>query len=73
MTNLSQSFKLRDYQQELVAKTFDLWEAGRRGVMAQLPTEAGKTVIFSAIAAQFVARGEGVLVVAHREELLLQA
>lgn len=41
--------------------------------MMQLPTGAGKTVIFSAIAAQFVARGEGVLVVAHREELLLQA
>jgi len=41
--------------------------------MMQLPTGAGKTVIFSAIAAEFVARGEGVLVVAHREELLLQA
>ncbi len=73
MTNLSQAFKLRDYQQELVAKTFDCWEAGRRRVMAQLPTGAGKTVIFSEIAAGFVARGEGVLVVAHREELLLQA
>jgi len=39
----------------------------------QLPTRAGKTVIFSAITAQFVALGENVLVVAHREELLLQA
>lgn len=39
----------------------------------QLPTGAGKTVIFSAIAAEFVARDKGVLIVAHREELLLQA
>jgi superfamily II DNA or RNA helicase len=41
--------------------------------MIQLPAGAGKTVVFSAIAAQFVARSEGALVVAHREELLLQA
>lgn len=73
MTTLSQTFQLRDYQQELVDKTFDCWQAGQQRVMMQLPTGAGKTVIFSAIAAQFVARGERALVVAHREELLLQA
>ncbi len=73
MTTLSQAYKLRDYQQELIGGVLSCWQAGQRRVMMQLPTGAGKTVVFSAIAAQFVARGEGALVVAHREELLLQA
>ncbi len=73
MTNLSQAYKLRDYQKELIIKTFNHLQSGQRRIMMQLPTGAGKTVVFSAIAAEFVARGEGVLVVAHREELLLQA
>ena len=41
--------------------------------MAQLPTGGGKTVIFAAIAEEFVRRGESVLVLAHREELITQA
>lgn len=41
--------------------------------MLQLPTGAGKTVLFSAIAHEFTGLGEGVLVLAHREELLIQA
>lgn len=74
MSTLSQtSYRLRDYQQALVADVLACWQAGQRRVMMQLPTGGGKTVIFSAIAAQFTARGEGALVVAHREELLLQA
>lgn len=73
MTTLSQAYKLRDYQQALVADVLASWQAGRRRVMMQLPTGAGKTVIFSDIAAQFTTRGDSVLVVAHREELLLQA
>lgn len=73
MTNLSQAYELRDYQEELTAKTFGCWRLGQRRVMMQLPTGAGKTVVFSAIAAKFAIYGTGVLVVAHREELLLQA
>jgi len=41
--------------------------------MLQLPTGGGKTVIFSAIALKFLQQGEGVLVVAHRKELIVQA
>lgn len=52
----------------------DHWDAGRRRVKAQLPTGGGKTVVFSNIAhKEFVKQGDPVLVVAHREELLLQA
>lgn len=36
-------------------------------------TGGGKTVIFAAIASQFVRHQEEVLVIAHREELILQA
>lgn len=74
MTTISQAtYELRDYQQALIAEVSACWRAGQRRVMMQLPTGAGKTIVFSALAAQFTALGDSVLVVAHREELLLQA
>ena len=74
MTTLSQvSYELRDYQQDLTQKIFAGWSAGSRRVLAQLPTGGGKTILVSAIAQQFTQRGEKVLFLAHREELLLQA
>ena len=66
-------FSLRDYQQDLVSKTFAAWSGGKRKVLLQLSTGGGKTIIFSTMASEFTCRGEGVLVVAHREELILQA
>lgn len=72
-TTLSHSYHLRDYQQELIQKVFAEWSAGDRRVLAQLPTGGGKTVVVAALAQQFTQRGEGVLFLAHREELLLQA
>lgn len=72
-TTLSHAYSLRDYQQELFDKVFNSWGAGARRLLAQLPTGGGKTVIVAAIADQFTRRGEGVLFLAHREELLLQA
>ena len=74
MTILSEpSYELRDYQQDLTQKIFAGWSAGSRRVLAQLPTGGGKTVVIGAIAQQFTQRGEKVLFLAHREELLLQA
>lgn len=67
------TYQLRDYQQELIEKVFSQWCGGHRRLLMQLPTGAGKTVVFSAVSRQFTQRGEGVLVLAHREELLLQA
>ncbi len=72
MTNLAQQYQLREYQEELIQKINAEWEAGNRRVLAQSPTGSGKTVIGSAIAHQFTYQGEGVLVVAHRQELLFQ-
>jgi superfamily II DNA or RNA helicase len=66
-------FTLRDYQQDLVDKTLTAWSGGMRKVLLQLSTGGGKTIIFAAVASEFTCRSEGVLVVAHREELILQA
>ncbi len=74
MSTLSHvSNELREYQQDLTQKIFSYWSAGSRRVLAQLPTGSGKTILVSAIAQQFTQRGEKVLFLAHREELLLQA
>lgn len=66
-------FTLRDYQQDLISKTFAAWSSGMRKVLLQLSTGGGKTIIFAVVASELTCRGEGVLVVAHREELILQA
>lgn len=63
---------LRDYQSALSQGIYEQWRNHRR-IMAQLPTGGGKTVVFSAIAREFTRRGEGALVLAHRQELITQA
>ncbi|MBD2161366.1 DEAD/DEAH box helicase [Limnothrix sp. FACHB-1083] len=67
-----QAFELRDYQKALITGIYRSWEQHRR-VMAQLPTAGGKTILFAGIVNEFVSRGEGVLVLAHRTELIRQA
>lgn len=71
MTNLA--YQLREYQTELIQKVNAEWDAGNRRVLAQSATGSGKTVIASAVAHQFTQRGEGILFLAHRQELLYQA
>ena len=70
---LTQDYKLRDYQEDLIQGIFKSWSAGNRRVMLQLPTGAGKTILFSAISRLFLEQGLGVLVLAHRKELITQA
>jgi superfamily II DNA or RNA helicase len=67
------SYELRGYQQKLVQEVFAQWRCGNRRVMLQLPTGGGKTVLFSALAREFTTRGEGVLLLGHREEILTQS
>ena len=64
---------LRDYQLDIVQQIFDRWFNGQSSVAVQLPTGAGKTIIFTAVANEFMAMGEPVLVIAHRTELITQA
>jgi len=61
---------LRPYQREAIAAVLAARREGARRLLVNLPTGAGKTVIFSELAR--LARRQ-VLVLAHREELLEQA
>ena len=63
-------YQLRDYQDELITRVFNSWGSGNRRLVLQLATRAGKTIIFSAIAREFLRRGWGVLVLAHRLEAI---
>ncbi len=65
-------YELRDYQSALIQEIYAQWKVHRR-VLAQMPTGAGKTIVFAAIAREFIKRSETVLVIAHREELIAQA
>ena len=66
------TYNLRDYQTDLIRQIFASWQT-KRSVMLQLPTGGGKTILFAYLAREFAKKGMGVLVLAHREELLLQA
>jgi len=56
-----------------VEAVFREWEGGRSKTLLVLPTGCGKTICFSKIIEECVKRGERVLVLAHRGELLEQA
>ncbi|MGN1133789.1 MAG: DEAD/DEAH box helicase [Oscillospiraceae bacterium] len=64
---------LRPYQNEAKEAVFKEWEQGNNKTLLVLPTGTGKTIVFSAIAEECVKRGERVLILAHRGELLDQA
>jgi ATP-dependent helicase IRC3 len=66
----SSALELRPYQRESIEAVLAARRRGVRRMIVCLPTGAGKTVIFSELAR--LARKQ-VLVLAHREELLLQA
>lgn len=64
--------RLRDYQFQAVADIEAAFESNKRALFV-LPTGGGKTTIFSQVAKDAVAKGERVLVLAHRRELIEQA
>lgn len=65
--------KLRPYQEEAVNAVRGEWAAGNKATLLVLATGTGKTVIFSEIARRTAENGNGVLVLAHRGELIDQA
>ena len=64
---------LRPYQIDSVAQVQRAFASGSKRVILCLPTGAGKTVIFSDIAAKAAAKGKRVAILTHRRELLSQA
>lgn len=63
---------LRPYQQSLVAETYQQWNAGKQFVAMVSATGSGKSMTLTAIVAKERDRGQYVLVLAHRQELITQ-
>ncbi len=67
-----QTCHLRAYQSEALTAVRDAYIAGKRRVIVSLPTGTGKTVVFAHFP-RVLNMKKRLLVLAHREELLLQA
>ena len=65
--------ELRPYQQEARESIQREWENGNKKTLLVLPTGCGKTIVFSKVIEDRVRKGERVLVLSHRSELLEQA
>lgn len=65
--------KLRPYQNKAKAAVLKEWDEGNIKTLLVLPTGTGKTIVFASITEECVRRGERVLILAHRGELLEQA
>lgn len=63
---------LRPYQQSLVAETYAQWDRGVQFVAMVSATGSGKSMTLTAIVAKERDRGQYVLVLAHRQELITQ-
>jgi superfamily II DNA or RNA helicase len=64
--------ELRGYQKQAVSAVANAYQSGLHRVGVQLPTGAGKTVVFCDMAYKTYLNGRRVLIVLHRDELILQ-
>lgn len=64
--------KLRDYQEDIVSRTFEAWNSGHNRILQVQPTGTGKTVCFCHIAKVLSDQGFKVALLVHRKELLSQ-
>ena len=63
---------LRPYQKEALVRVREAYKAGKRRVLVSLPTGTGKTVVFAHLPSALRMK-KRLLVLAHRDELLVQA
>lgn len=67
---MSQTLQLREYQREAIDAVQAAWADGMQRPAVVLPTGAGKTVVFSRMAAEHIAEhGTRVVILVHRDEL----
>ena len=69
---MSSAPTLRDYQEAGVAEIRACFAAGAGRVLYQAPTGSGKTVLFAYTVANAVARGNRVIILGHRIEIVTQ-
>lgn len=65
--------ELRPYQAEAISAIMKQWESGINRTLLVLPTGCGKTIVFCKLTEKLVRKGERILILAHRGELLEQA
>ena len=65
--------ELRPYQEEARGAIFEQWDSGVFKTLLVLPTGCGKTIVFAKVTEDCVRKGDRVLILAHRGELLEQA
>lgn len=65
--------ELRPYQQQARESILQEWDKGILKTLLVLPTGCGKTIVFAKVSEDCVRRGDRVLILAHRGELLEQA
>ena len=66
-------FQLRDYQTETINQIYQSMKCGHRRIIVQQPPRTGKTVIMAEIARRTTAKGNQVMFIIHRKEVLSQA
>lgn len=64
---------LRPYQEQAVGELRTAYSSGRKAPLFVLPTGGGKTFTFVYVGQSAVKRGNRVLILVHRQELLMQA
>jgi len=65
-------YKLRPYQKTIVEQVRDVYRAGFNAPLLQSPTGSGKTVMFAYITEKVAEKGNSVMILVHRQELLAQ-
>lgn len=66
-------FKLRDYQEETINDVYESMKKGNKTIVVQQPPRTGKTVIMADIARRATTKGNRVLFIVHRKEIVEQA
>ena len=66
------NYKLRPYQEKAINDVWTAFDHGEKTALIVLPTGCGKTISMAGIAEEQVKRGKRVLLLAHRNSLLVQ-
>lgn len=66
------TFELRDYQKECLDNVYRSLRKGNKCIVVQSPPRTGKTVIMAEIARRTTAKGNRILFIVHRKEIVDQ-